>query len=636
MDDIRIVLGSLRYKTATNTDLSIPTPLVQNSKNLQEFDRSVDVNLAQVFDDERQKSTTFRPVCKFQILFNNSYTGSTNYPPLENNLYYINETALTIKQCTLNPTSVYWEGFPQYDEFDFIRSDYNVSGYTVPIPSTIPGGIPSVHIDFVAKSASTYNWNHFVSYPYKNVNKVMTFYDVVGTNTPSLVWNAVDGIPFFVKIDDSTVASIANGVAPNPLLEGGNRIIQFKCPVKHGLSESEFVKITLTNGYTNTFQVFSFGNDLPGTEEYIFNLFDIGYGSIFNDGDKGTFKRVINYENPNDTTSKYYVIQHKIITDVNDAVLVNAGFEKNIFGTNKKFESPAYTPNNVKRVSIKENSQSYTLSFNKDIDINELRDNQKRPISELYITTVWKGFFGLTFGGVDDNLNATGLQEGFDFNIPIDTINNEPQGWWNINNTNSNFVDSNNNPYPITTYNTPEGTIQIPNGGTTTTIQFTYLNSLKNGDTINGNYCEWNDYEQKERVISEMYHKFIFNSDVFDIRSVNDNKPFGYYYQPNRVIKIRGFSDYIETGSINNMADVPDYSYFSTTYNSFIWRDLYTYGFKDGSGNGVDYPFLNGKHYPYENFIFRIIPEGTNYIESALHNYATLYGAAQPIKDNCE
>ena len=76
MDDIRIVLGSLRFKTSTNTDLSIPTPFVQNSKNLQEFDRSVEVYLAQLFDEERQKSTTFRPVCKFQVLFNNSYTAS--------------------------------------------------------------------------------------------------------------------------------------------------------------------------------------------------------------------------------------------------------------------------------------------------------------------------------------------------------------------------------------------------------------------------------------------------------------------------------------------------------------------------------------------------------------------------------
>jgi hypothetical protein len=630
MDEIRIVLGSLRFKTSTNTDLSIPTPLVQNSKNLQEFDRSIDVNLAQVFDNERQKSTTFRPVCKFQVLFNNSYTGSTNYEPLENNLYYINETEFTIKQCGVNPSAVSWQGFIQYDEFDFIRSDYSVSGYTLPIPSTIPGAAPMVHVDFVARSASTYNWNHFVSYPYKNIDKVMNFYDE--TLATQITWNAVDGIPFIVKIDDSTASSNANFITPNPLLENGNSIIRFKCPVKHGLSESEFIKIKLSNGFTNTFQVFSFGNGLPGTEEYIVNIFNIGYSpSIFVDGDTGTFKRVINYENPNDTTSKYYVIQHKIITDVNDAVLVNAGFEKNIFGTKKKFESPVYTPNNVKRVSIKENSQSYTLSFNKDIDVSELRDNQKRPISELYITTIWKGYFGLTFGGVDSVGNPVGLKQGFDFNLPPDSQFNTPQSWWDVDNVGSNFVDSNNNPYPTGYYNTPYGTV---NGAT---IDFTYLKSLKSGDTINGNYCEWNDYEQKERVISEMYHKFTFNTDVFDISLVdNNNNQFGYYYKPNRSMRIRGFSDYIETGSISNIADVPDYSYFSTTYNSFIWRDLYTYGFKDGSGNGVDYPFLNGKHYPYENYIFRIIPEGTNYIESTLNNYALLYGAAQPITDDCE
>jgi len=626
MDDIRIVLGSLRYKTATDTNLSIPTPLVQNTKNLEEFDRSIDVNLVQIFDDERQKSTTFRPVCKFQVLFSNSYTGGTNYEPLENNLYYINETALTLKQCGLPLSAVTWEGFPQYDEFDFIRSDYNVSGYTVPIPSTIPNAQPQVHVDFVARSASTYNWNHFVSYPYKNIDKVMNFYDGTGSVTPNFVWNAVDGIPFMIMLDDG------DPINPALLLDRGNPIIQFKCPVKHGLSESEFVKIKLSSGYVNTFQIFSFGNGLPGTEGYIFNIFNIGYSSsIFINLDTGTFKRVINYENPNDTTSKYYVIQHKIITDVNDAVLVNAGFEKNIFGTKKKFESPVYTPNNVKRVSIKENAQSYTLSFNKDIDVNELRDNQKRPISELYITTIWKGYFGLTFGGVDSNGNDVGLKQGFDFNLPPDTQFNNPQPWWDVDTVESNFVDSNNNPYPTGYYNTPYGTV---NGAT---IDFTYLKSLKSGDTINGNYCEWNDYEQKERVISEMYHKFTFNTDLFDMSLVDmNNNQFGYYYKPNRPMKIRGFSDYIETGSINNMVGVPDYSYFSTTYNSFIWRDLYTYGFNDGLGNGVDFPFLNGKHYPYENFIFRIIPEGTNYIESTLNNYATLYGAAQPTKDDCE
>jgi hypothetical protein len=88
--DTRVVLGSLRYKSAPDTNLMFNVPLVQTNKENIEFDRNINIDLQQVFDDERQKSDTFRPVCKFSLLFNNSYSGSTNYPPLENNLYYVN------------------------------------------------------------------------------------------------------------------------------------------------------------------------------------------------------------------------------------------------------------------------------------------------------------------------------------------------------------------------------------------------------------------------------------------------------------------------------------------------------------------------------------------------------------------
>ena len=408
-------------------------------------------------------------------------------------------------------------------------------------------------------------------------------------------------------------------------------MVQFVCPVKHGLSVSEFAKIKIVVNNVikteGTFQVFELGDSMPGTEEYIFNIYDIGYSATtFVVGYHGTFKRIINYENPTDTTSKYYVLQHKLLTNVNDYVLVNAGFEQNIFGAKKKFESAFYTPNQTTRVSIKEGAQSYSLSFNKDIDINELRDNQKRPVTDLYVTTIWKGYFGLTLGSKNGQGQYVGLKQGYEFNIPLSSIG-FPSSWWESTNTLSNFVDGNNLPYPL-------GTL-IP--ATTTSYVFNYMQSLKEGDIVDGGIYEWNDYEQKERMISDISHKFTFNSNVFDISATdNNNNQKGYYYEPHNKMKIRDFSDYIETGSITNMAGVPDYSYFSTTYNSFIWRDLYPYGFKDNKQNGVDYPFLNGKHYPYENFIFRIIPEGTNYIQSSLNNYATLYGAAQPKTDDCE
>jgi hypothetical protein len=616
-DEIRIVLGSLRYKTATNTNLSIPTPLVQTAKTVQEFDRSIDINLAQLFRDEREKSTVFRPVCKFSLIFDNAYTGSTKYVPLENNLYYTNSAKNAVKQCNSNPNAVDWEGYPQYNEFDFVRNDYNISGYTIPDSNGM------VHINFISKSASTYNWNHFISYPYLNLpGKQLIHYGEDTVTSP--VYNqffASDGIPFIISIDDSTATSTVPG---NDLMINGNRVIRFRCPVKHGLSVGEYVKIKIKNtGFEDIFQVYSLGNGLPGYDEYVFNIYNIGYSiGTFDNDYYGNFKRIINNENADDTISEYYVVKHKIITNVEDSVLTNSGFEQNIFGTNRRFESASYTPDKVSRVSIKEGSRSYTLSFNKDIDVSSLRDNHKRPINELYVTTMWKGYFGLTLN------TGTRLKQGFEFNVPLKKNGTVNPAW--------NNVISNTN-FPIDNYTR----LTNPLDFSSPQIQFNYVRSLKSGDTIDGDFYEWNNYEQKERLISEIYHKITYNKDVFIVPNIPyfDTPQlgrYGYYYRPHRKLTLRVFSDYIETGDVRNTVDIPDYSYYSTTYNSFIWRDIYEYGFKDAELNGVDYPFLNGTHYPYGNFIFRIIPEGTNYKESDRHYYATLYGAAEPKNDGCE
>ena len=153
------------------------------------------------------------------------------------------------------------------------------------------------------------------------------------------------------------------------------------------------------------------------------------------------------------------------------------------------------------------------------------------------------------------------------------------------------------------------------------------LESLKEGDIIDGDCCEWNDYDQQERVISNLFHKLTFNPFSFRIGG-NVANQLGYYYQPHHVLTTRVYSDYIEDGDIRNVVGIPDYSHFSTTKNLFIWRDLYPYGFVDSGGIGVSYPFLNGVHYPFKNIIFRIIPEGTNYNEQTI--------IADPTIDPCE
>lgn len=561
--DIRVVLGVLRYKSAPETTLALQVPFEQTYKQKTEFERSIDVKLTQVFDNERQNSTVFRPAAKFSILFKNSYTGKTQgYEPFENNLYYTNATDIARLACEKGEKNIDWEGFPQYNEFDFIRTDYNVSGYTIP---------PNNHIDFAVKSASSYNWMFYVTYPFSNDYSRNLRHNF--TKQDFYLWKSGDGIPFIIT----------------NITENGNNLVSFKCAMKHGLTVGEYVKLNFKYLNDDIFTVYSLGDGTTNSEWYVFNVYNYGFvGNTFGDNTMGTFKRVLDIDNPNDTTSEYYIKKLKVLTNEEDSVIVKAGFEQNIFGRKKKFESAGFTPNKVSRTSIKEGSQSYTMTLDTDIELKGLIDNLKRPVTEVYFSVIWKGYFGWTLGPINS------LKYGFDFNLPL--VNGLPSDWWGQGP--SNVVGMKKLSY--TKNNKP----------------FFYMEPLKKGSIIDGDLCEWNNYEQTERTISDIYHKFTFNPSHF-ISSFtpkpNNTNLFGYYYKPHNKITLRVYSDYTEDAEGDNSI-VPNYSYFSTNRNLFIWRDIYTYGYIDPNGRGVNYPFINGKHYPFNNFVFKLIPEGTNFV----------------------
>jgi hypothetical protein len=595
-NETRVILGSLRYKSAPDTTIMLNVPFIQTTKENVQFERNINIDLEQVFFDERQGSDNFRPSAKFNLLFYNAYSGTSNYVPFENNMYYVNELEASISQCDTSAQQVSWSGLPQYNEFDFIRTDYNLIGYTQP---------PNNHINFIPKSASSYNWNFFVSYAFENdYNKPLSA--VEGKTGVAINWTSGDGIPFVIV----------------PTTYKGQDVIMFRCPVKHGLTKGEYVKLNFSYNNTDMFEVYTLGDGADGSQEYIFSIDNIGYtGSpITQFGTTGTFKRVINPTNPNETTSEYYARKNKILTNSQDAVMVNAGFDQNIFGNRKKFQSSGLTPNQISRIATKEGSQSYTLSFNDDVTISNLIDNQKRPLTELFITTMWKGYFGVTLGTLKNNGQGyNGLRQGYEFNLPL--VGGNVNSWWSVLNSNS------ETPFPIDVYNTAMG---ATGGPSNSPIPFTYVRSLNKGDVLDGDLCEWNDMAQEERVISNLFHKFTMNPFVFNISNPpqSPSNRYGYYYQPHSPMTIRVFSDYIETGDKQQVEGIPNYSYYSENQGVFLWRDLYPYGFIDTSGLGVNYPFLNGKHYPYTDIIFRIIPEGTNYIEQVL--------VTDPLIDDCE
>lgn len=578
IDQTTIILGSEKNATSIDTDMTIDVSLEQQSKDLYEFDRSADVDLAIVYNDERQKSTIFRPSGKFTILFENSYTGSTNYKPFKDNLYYTNAVQNQINQITAaTPTTIAWDGYPQAWEFDFFREDNNVAGYTTNLGATTP------HLYFVNKSATTYNWTYYLSYPFENdYNKDLFVIDDV-TNA-SWFWVASDGIPYIIDIGS----------------DENQNVIQFRCPMKHGLNVYDWVELSTNYNGDTYFQVSSLGTSGFDSDEYVFNITNFGFtGTTFLINNQGTFKRIINPKNP-ETVSEYYIRKHKLLTNLEDSVLNKTGFEEIIYKTKYKKELAVLTPNNTERMSLKDTSRAYNLSFNTDIDTSNLLDNQKRPISSLYFTIIWKGYFGWT--------NA--LKQGWEFNQPL--YLNKPNPWW------ANVLS--NTTYPTTSYFSNVLPTQGP---------FIYTNNFKSGDTIDGDFCEWNSYEQLERVISKYNHKITFNPTWFDLKT-NLTNNFGYFYYPHQPLTIKVFSDYVETLTPDGIYNVPQYSFYSNLSNGFLWRDIYDYGFIDDLGRGVDYPFLNDAHYPYENYIFRIIPEGSNITNP---NITTI---AEPTIDECE
>lgn len=564
--EIRIVRGEDRFAGASNTDLSIGVTLQGNKKNIVEGDRSIIVNLEERFNHERQLSTKFRIAGKITNIFNNIISGQTSYEPFRDSLYYLDELS-TVENGSI------WKGYPQYDEFTFYRTR----------------GIDG-HIPFTNKSATTYNWSVYVTYPNgKKTDQYLKHSVKFGSGTTVNNFIVSDGIPYYILNKTSR----------------GKNLITFYCGYKHNLSVGDWIYTKDEINGKRYFEVYNIGDEYYGNDDKVFSIFNYGFEDpLFGNYSTGNFKRVTNINNKEETTSEYYVRKHKILTKNTHSDITKMGFERNPFPIKKKLEYSGLTPNNTQRVSIKDGSTTIGFSFDKDIDISELKDNLDRPVTELFVTIINKGYFGWFNNPYIPN-NPTGIQVGWDLNFKENDIDD----WWRIDNT----ANRDEIPYDYYTVNDNN---------------FFYNQSLPIGHEIMGGICEYNDYEQTETVLSKINHKISYNPQIFD--NVSDNiLPDGYTYEPHYSIPIRVFSDYLETGDKDNVDLVPDYAFFSKYDGQWRWRDIYEYGFVDTNGNGLNIPFINGCHYPFKPILFLLTPMKKN-----LNLYNDIIFS--PLQDDCE
>jgi len=561
-ETIRIVRGQDRYAGAPSKNLSIKVGLEDTKKSKIDNERNVIVNLNERFDLERENSKKYRIVGKITNIFNNEISGTTEYEPYINDLYYT--------EPSLFSQTDQWKGFPQYKEFSFIRTE-GING----------------HIPFNPKDMGNYNWMLYVTYVYdKKYNQYMSYTYHDNDKVYHNDFIVSDGIPYHTK----------------KLKYNGKNIILFYCAYKHNLKIGDWVQLKDTVSGKNNFEVYMLGDLSYGNEDKVFGIYDYGYQDIhFTDDQVGNAKRIGDINNIDETLSEYYIRKHKTLSEQKNVDITKMGFENINFPKEYQIQRASWTPDGIEKTAVKNGTQTVAFSFDKDIDITGLLDNNGLPVTELFITVINRGYMGF-FN--KPTTNAT-VRVGWDFNF----IEDEIDGWWHYNN------QHNRDNIPFNSY-------EVNNK------EFFYNEYLDLGHELKGDICEYNKFEQKETVLSKMVHKFSFNTNHFHDSS-DVNLPSGYSYNPHYSVPIRVFSDYIETGDRDKVDLIPDYSFYSNYEKKWRWRDLYNDGFVDSNGNGLDIPFFNGCHYPYSNFIFLQTPMKRN-----KNQYNTVI--IQPFSDECE
>jgi hypothetical protein len=590
-ETMRIVRGSQRYVGSLDKNLMIPYALNNTTRNIIQNDRDLVLNLQDQYNREREESYTYRLYGKINPIVGNFVSGCTYDPVfMSYHLYY--------QPIPLSDQESLACGYPSIQFFDFIT-------YT---------SLTSFH-NYVELNSYLDNWVMYESYVNQNIqNWPMEYYSerhnppelATGALNKGVSFNSGDGIPFHVE---------------NVTIQGKGAV-KFICPVDHGLSPGEYIVLDQTVNAINTNvllqinppgglgpsypgnpqPVFSLGDENFNTESKIFNILLNDDDQVVNDGDVGVFKRLIDRENMNETLSQYYVHSHEILTKPTEYTLDKTGFEKGIYSKRAKTFQANNSPSaGVEHHVVKDEYPSYMWNFTNDLDVSDYSDNLGRPLKDLYISVF--------------AVNETGIWK-------IRGNSCVGLGWdWNF------TPDGKIDPYPN---NVMEGNLSTP------------YNLPQSGDTFIGAFVEYNEWELKERIISEAYHKLTFNNVDTNGTSFYDPDPDsnlaagtatdeifgGYYYQPHTRIPIKTYSETVMTHK--NYEFVPEYSNFSIHESLWRWRELLPTGFYESDMNGTDYPFVNGAHYPYKNINFEIKPIVIDI------DYRTPPFVVLPTADDCE
>ena len=551
--EVKILLNKERSAESVNVNTKFNFNIENSNKPLPITDTSVVVSANEQAQIERRESTKYR--------------------------FYGNISPLISNQIYNDNVKIYINNNNQVDSIKIQSNDiFEQNGWVGFYESSFyePNNILQTNLKKSLCEFTTfdpdYNRLRFLDDDGKPNYKMMITYPA-STKDITLIRNnsnitLADGIPI---INQTTVTL------------NGRDYVAFTTAINHGLQKRD--EINLYNLTDNTggnlaltnrsYNVFKLGDDNNDKKNRTFVL-DINPLEIsFNMG-ISTIKRVVN-----DKESEYYVRVFSALTEnYTDYDTYPAAY-----GTSYYYDKVA------------------AFNFITDVDVDGIKDNLGRPLSELFLTVV-KNDEDSENNSISNTywLNKQSVMSGSDKNRFWTKISG---GFLTEKNINLNYnISAYGDSYYITS----------------SAVWFENID--ESNSQFDGDIVEYNEDELLEKRLENVQHRIntVYRENLEEIKNdgFTENKREGYIYNPHSQIIIREFSSknpIVDIQSIINkfniteqseiekykkIYDVPDYA-TEISPNIFKWRDLLEIGDIDGFGSGVDYPFESGAHYIYLN-----------------------------------
>ena len=552
---IQKILNSETSKKSVNTDVFLKVNIDGNERLLPTNEINKIVNVGDQFNHERQNSGYYRII------------GSIN-PNISNVLFNLDDT--------INGDLYTWAGFNYLDqstnkyrfgdglfqkaieenlkERDGWFGYYNLGVINTALNKKVDME-PKAERFLFSPTDSTYhnqstkpikNWELTITYPYGS-----------DSNHPM-----INGGILIVEAITAVVST--------------RSMVAFGMPCKHNLLIGDLVMITGTSGYDGEHIVVKTGKDDGTLQDYYF-VIDLPPTGLVS-GNSRIKKMVGGVE-----SEYYFRLFKKIKTRTNDVIETN--------------DYECY------KLAFSENSYSDIIQqfvFNDDIDIKDLKDNLGRPLSELFLTIL------KTPSGTQPNDLFTKVSAGIETPF-ISELNNSGILTYLLD------IPAINKIHNDSVFNLPF----ISHTPLTPSV-------LISDNAFYGDLVEYNKIQVKETILADVSHRFnTTNRETtvpitynLSLENTELNLPAttyttdlgprqeGYFYKAHYSIPLKEYSDYVQQGDIYTVG-IPDYA-VNLGDGRYIWRDLLDIGVYKSDDRTLDYPFLNGCHYIYNNICFSL------------------------------